>query len=686
MRSRPSITTPTSALCCRCGTVSSAPSPRLCPRTTRRRSASSRFSPNATPARIGRCCCHSYSSLSGLPTRDRGCWRGLNDAPEAAALELRISRPVDKRGVRRYPWSFPRGARSGPGGNLETVVSIVGGVGLFLLGMAVMTDGLKALAGTALKQVMERAAATPLLGTFWGALITLLVQSSSATTMTTIGLVSAGLLTFPQGLSLVFGANIGTTGTGWLVAMFGVRVSLTAAALPIVFVGALLKLVGRGRWAAAGSAIAGFALILVGLTTLQQGMSGLAEQLHPADLPSVLGGAGVTWWSGVWGVLVLVAAGIVMTTVMQSSTAAIAVTLSALYAGAIGLDQAVALVIGQNIGTATSSAMAAVGASSTAKRLAAAYVAFKLIAAVVALALFPIVVRLMLRASGSIDPVTLLAAYHTGYNVMGVAILLPLMGAFTRMIERIVPERGSVFTRGLDPASLASPAVAVEAVRGTVALVLESLCSSAAIGLEKPGRDGTIQSIVAAVTVHRTSDALQQARGFLSRVTGPLDSEEEQRWFISTLHALDHTVRLVEAIEETVKIKITIANSNERHAASLCAKAMRSTAEIAAPLKHPSLPPDESPDLESKHTGISGVNPIDMDESIAISNEEAVEGLERCSNELAALLSTHRGTTLDSVASRTLTANGAIASVDAVRLLDRLAHHAWRASVHLTVA
>ena len=136
---------------------------------------------------------------------------------------------------------------------METIVSIVGGVGLFLLGMAVMTDGLKALAGTALKQVMEKAAATPLLGTFWGAVITLLVQSSSATTMTTIGLVSAGLLTFPQGLSLVFGANIGTTGTGWLVAAFGVRISLTAAALPIVFVGALLKVVGRGRLAAAGS-------------------------------------------------------------------------------------------------------------------------------------------------------------------------------------------------------------------------------------------------------------------------------------------------------------------------------------------------------------------------------------------------------------------------------------------------
>src|ERR1700684_3801551 len=186
------------------------------------------------------------------------------------------------------------------------MIAILGGVGLFLLGMAVMTDGLKALAGSSLRRVLTKAAATSLRGTFWGAIITLLVQSSSATTMTTIGQVSAGLLTFPQGLSLVFGANIGTTGTGWLVALLGVRISLTAAALPIVFVGALLKLVGRDRWAGAGSAIAGFALILVGLTTLQEGMGGLAESLHPSDLPTITNAAGAITLAGMANVLLLV--------------------------------------------------------------------------------------------------------------------------------------------------------------------------------------------------------------------------------------------------------------------------------------------------------------------------------------------------------------------------------------------
>ena len=144
-----------------------------------------------------------------------------NPRKSAASGEARV------RSTRAAMSAYMMRCRS-RGTSLATLVSILGGIGLFLLGMAVMTDGLKAVAGPALRTVLAKAAATSLSGTFWGALITLLVQSSSATTMTTIGLVSAGLLTFPQGLSLVFGANIGTTGTGWLVALLGVRVSLTA--------------------------------------------------------------------------------------------------------------------------------------------------------------------------------------------------------------------------------------------------------------------------------------------------------------------------------------------------------------------------------------------------------------------------------------------------------------------------
>src|SRR5215467_6839375 len=508
---------------------------------------------------------------------------------------------------------------------MSTTISVLGGGGLFLLGMSVMTSGLKALAGSGLRTTLSKAAATPLSGAFWGAFVTLIVQSSSATTMTTIGLVSAGLLTFSQGLGLVFGANIGTTGTGWLIALIGVRVSLTSAALPMIFIGALIKLLGPGRVSAAGAALAGFALVLFGLTTLQQGMGGLAERLHPADLPTVFG-PGVSWWSSLFGVLALILVGLAMTAVMQSSTAAIAVTLSAHFAGAVGLDQACALIIGQNIGTATSSALAAIGASSTAKRLALAYILFKLIAAVIALALFPVTIPLLVRASHTIDGVTLLAGYHTAYNVVGVAILLPLVDRFTRFVERILPERASPLTRCLDPAALVTPLVAEEAVRRTVARSLGTMCGS--IGAALTARQDSI-------SVTEAGDALRQAREFMSEASGPPESEEEQVRLTSTLHALDHASRLAEVAEETGDFGSMPNGSEDERAARLCAEAMRNAALIAAEVGALPGTPDQPGSIEARE-GERGVA------ANGAPTELAMVQLERCANILRDLQGTHR--------------------------------------------
>jgi phosphate:Na+ symporter len=560
---------------------------------------------------------------------------------------------------------------------MSTAISALGGVGLFLLGMTVMTGGLKAMAGSALRTVLGRAAATPLRGSFWGALITLLVQSSSATTMTTIGLVSAGLLTLPQGLGLVFGANVGTTGTGWLVALVGVRVSLTAAALPIIFIGALIKLLGRGRVSGAGAALAGFGLLLFGLTTLQQGMGGLAERLHPADLPAVLASPDAGWWWGMFGVLVLVAVGLVMTALMQSSTAAIAVTLSAHHAGAVGLDQACALIIGQNIGTATSSALAAIGASTTAKRLAVAYVLFKLIAAVIALVLFPVVTPLLVRASSAIDGVTLLAGYHTAYNVVGVVVLLPLIHRFTRLVEHILPERGSPLTRCLDPSALASPIVAVEAVRRTIARALAAVCGSTETALAAANRDEPVRLKKGAISVPEAAYALRQAQVFLSDVTGPPDSHDEQRRLISTLHALDHASRLAETAGGGIDFGAVRGGQDDVHAGQLCADAMRSAASVAGEVAVlPGIA--ESPQATPASRGTGAATG-----AAAVSTEEALAKLERCAMELGELRRTHRSATLAAVADGTLAAAAAIVRVETLRSLEALAHHAWRSSAHL---
>ena len=555
---------------------------------------------------------------------------------------------------------------------MSTTISVLGGVGLFLLGMSVMTGGLKALAGSKLRTTLSKAAATPLSGTFWGAVVTLIVQSSSATTMTTIGLVSAGLLTFSQGLALVFGANIGTTGTGWLIALIGVRVSLTAAALPMIFAGALIKLLGRGRLSAAGAALAGFALVLFGLTTLQQGMSGLAEQLHPADLPAIFG-PGVRWWTSLFSVLALIAVGLAMTAVMQSSTAAIAVTLSAHFAGAVGLDQACALIIGQNIGTATSSALAAIGASSTAKRLALAYILFKVIAALIALVLFPVTIPLLVRASNAVDGVTLLAGYHTAYNVVGVVVLLPLIERFTQLVERILPERASPLTRCLDPAALVTPLAAEEAVRRTVARSLGAICGAigAALATDQapPPRVGK-----GAVSVADAGDALRRAREFISEASGPPESKEEEERLISTLHALDDASRLAELAGETGEFAMVAGRSDDVRAVEWCAEVMRYAGLIADQVGALPGTADEAAKALARKTEVA---------TNGASIEQALIQLERSAKTLRELQLTHRKATLSSVTGGALSADEAIARVDTVRRLEALAHHAWRCAAHL---
>src|SRR5271165_2271607 len=499
---------------------------------------------------------------------------------------------------------------------MSTTISILGGVGLFLLGMTVMTEGLKALAGSSLRTVLGKAAATPLSGAFWGAVVTLLVQSSSATTMTTIGLVSAGLLTFPQGLGLVFGANVGTTGTGWLVALIGVRVSLSSYALPLIFVGALVKLLGRGRISAAGAALAGFALVLFGLTTLQQGMGGLAESLHPSDLPAVLGAPGVGWLSG-----------------------------------SLGVDQGCALIIGQNIGTATSSAMAAIGASTTAKRLAVAYILFKVIAALIALVLFPITIPLIVRAASATDGVTLLAAYHTAYNVVGVAVLMPAIGWFTRLVERLLPDRTSPLTRSLDPAALATPVAAVEAVRRTVARAIQSICDSVNATLAAASNGGAVNLGESAASVKEAADALEKALEFMSDVSGPPETDDEQRRVTSTLHALDHATRLAEIAGEA-GFKTAKGGPEDARAAELCADAMQNAASVARDVVAESTSVDNAASIETRTK-----SPGSTDAGLGIDAPAALVRLEKSARALSELRLVHRSATLSAVATGSLTAD-----------------------------
>jgi phosphate:Na+ symporter len=423
----------------------------------------------------------------------------------------------------------------------------------------------------------------------------------------------------------------------------------------------LTKVLASGRIAAAGAAVAGFALVLYGLTTLQQGMGGLAASLHPSDLPAVIGAPGVGWLTGSIGLLTLVVVGLAMTAVMQSSTAAIAVTISAFYAGAIGLEQGAALIVGQNIGTATSSALAAIGASVTAKRLALAYVLFKVIAALIALAAFPFTAALMGRLSASVDGTTLLAAYHTAYNVVGVAVLLPATQWFTRFVERLLPSKESPLECALDPAALRNPVVAVEAARRVVAETLDTVAVSVAASLS--GENGRTKP-----GPEPSAAVLGRVRDFLSELKEPPETEAERHRMTSTLHALDHASRLVEILGIGGLPGPATGGPDDLRAAELCKETVRWAQTVV-----------ESISAESALS--ERAEPVGWRASPDAS--AALAEAENASKALAAMLPGHRAAILASVAPGQLTATEALARIDAARRLERIAHHAWRSTAHL---
>jgi phosphate:Na+ symporter len=304
--------------------------------------------------------------------------------------------------------------------SLSIAAGLLGGVGLFLLGMRLLSDGLKLAAGDSLKRILATGTRTPARALLAGGLVTALVQSSSAVTVATIGFVNAGVLDLARAVVVVFGSNVGTTMTAWIVALLGVRFHVGAVAVPLVGVGALLHLIGRGsRRSALGDAVAGFGLFLLGIDVLRGSFESLGEAVDVAALDG----------SGAAGIAVFVAIGFVMTTLTQSSSAALTLTLTAAAGGVISLAAAAAGAIGTNLGTTSTAALAVIGATSNARRVAAAHVIFNGVAAAVALATLPLLlagVGALRRAFDLEDtPATALALFHTSFNLLGVALIWP---------------------------------------------------------------------------------------------------------------------------------------------------------------------------------------------------------------------------------------------------------------------
>jgi len=353
------------------------------------------------------------------------------------------------------------------------IVSFIGGIGLFLLGMRLMTDGLKYSAGGALRNILARSTNTPLHGILTGAVITALVQSSGAITVAIIGFVNAGLMDLGQAITLVYGSNIGTTMTAWLVAAVGFKIDVKVLAMPAVGLGMLLRTIYAGRrLAGLGEAVAGFGIFFIGIGELTNAFGSLGATLHIERLA----GAGSIH------LFMFVAIGALLTFLMQSSSASIALALTAAIGGVIQLDSAAAMVIGANVGTTSTAVFATLDATSNARRIAAAHVIFNIVTGVVAILILPIILNnlhiLQHHFGLKDDPGVILALFHTTFNVLGVLLFFPFTkGLVTSLGKRFRSyEEDASRPRYLDRTILTTPSLAIQALAkelgrvGTIAL------------------------------------------------------------------------------------------------------------------------------------------------------------------------------------------------------------------------
>ena len=345
--------------------------------------------------------------------------------------------------------------------NLITIGMLAGGLGLFMLAVSMITDGLKSAAGHALRHLLGRWTRSPAHAILTGLTITAIVQSSSAVTVATIGFVNAGLITMHKSLGIIYGSNIGTTMTGWLVAIIGFRIDVEAFALPMIGAGMLLRLTGgEARRAHFGVALAGFGLFFIGIDVLKDAFDGLADTIDLANF-EVQGIAGVLIYAGI---------GFLMTVLTQSSSAAIAITLTAASGGLLGLAAAAAMVVGANVGTTSTAALAVIGATSNAKRVAAAHIIFNLVTGIIALSSLPLLFWVVLHVEQSmgmeIVPAVTLAMFHTVFNILGVLIIFPFTRRLARFLDRrfVTQEEIEGRPRFLDKTVAVSPVLAVNAL------------------------------------------------------------------------------------------------------------------------------------------------------------------------------------------------------------------------------
>lgn len=448
----------------------------------------------------------------------------------------------------------------------ELVFALIGGLGFFFFGMKTMSEGLKKIAGERLKSILNVVTKVPIMGVFIGALVTCLVQSSSATTVLVVGFVNAGLLSLSQAISVIMGANIGTTFTAWLVSAMSVF-KITHYALPLVGIGFAVNSFGKTKnarfW---GQVMMGFGMLFIGLGFMKDAFVPLKESQQIKDIF-------VTFSDNpLLGVLV----GIIFTVLLQSSSATIAIVQVLAFNGVLSFSAAIPLILGDNIGTTITAQLAAMGANVNAKRAAMSHTIFNVIG--VAYMLLFVYNGWFIKLINLIIPGEITAANvmfyiaisHSAFNVFNTIAFLPFVGMLEKISVRLVPKKKDAVDMApqyLEKHLLNTPSIALEQARAETARMLAIANKSFSIAA-KSFLENTLKGVKKVTELEQAVDNLQseitQYLIELSQHNLTPDESEELPVLIHVVNDAerigDHAENIIELSERKIENKLSLSS------------------------------------------------------------------------------------------------------------------------------
>jgi len=329
--------------------------------------------------------------------------------------------------------------------------TILAGVAILLFGMIMLEEGFKVFTKGPLQNILKKVTNKLHKSLTAGAFVTALIQSSSLVSVITISFISAGLISLSGGLGLIFGANIGTTATAWLVAGFGLKIKISALAMPVLIFGLIFSFQKKKTLKGIGNVLAGLGFFFLGIHYMKEGF-GVFKDFIDLTQFAVTGFLGALLYTGL---------GILITTILQSSSATLALILTALAAQQIEYENALALAIGANVGTTITAILGSLGSNIAGKRLAGGHFVFNIVTGIVALVLiFPLARFVNIIADfvniSPTDYTLKLAIFHTIFNVMGVLIIIPFLSKLEKLLMRVFKEK---IDKGIDEPKYLNKAV-----------------------------------------------------------------------------------------------------------------------------------------------------------------------------------------------------------------------------------